>query len=334
MDVMYHSSSFLLPTIPADNGSALTYALVVLNQRLPRFTPLLWKHAQLRLCADGGANRLYDEMPQLLPHEDAVAVRNRYKPDVIKGDMDSIKTEVLDFYSNLGTKILDDSHDQDTTDLHKCISFIRDFTPAAEKSDLCILVAGALGGRFDHEVGNINVLYRFSAIRIILLSDDCLIHLLPRTHYHEIKIQSSVEGPHCGLIPIGMPSGSTSTTGLQWDLSKYFSHIIPILCFLLFAELNWAQIILGFWFCLVTNSCRPRLALSILQPFHQNRKIGCRVIDLFIFLINDGIVHLYLDVVHDDYWQTNIEALTGGHLNSPWWQLIIEALTGGYLDPP
>uniref|UniRef100_A0A5B6ZG40 Thiamine pyrophosphokinase n=2 Tax=Davidia involucrata TaxID=16924 RepID=A0A5B6ZG40_DAVIN len=219
MDLMSHSSSFLLPTIPADNQPSLTYALVVLNQRLPRFTPLLWKHAQLRLCADGGANRLYDEFPQLFPHEDAFDVRNRYKPDVIKGDLDSIRREVLDFYINLGTMILDESHDQDTTDLHKCIAYIRDFTPHLENSNWCILVAGALGGRFDHEIGNINVICRFSTMRIILLSGDCLIQFLPRTHHHEILIQSSVEGPHCGLIPIGMPSGSTTTTGLQWDLT-------------------------------------------------------------------------------------------------------------------
>lgn len=221
MDVMHHSSSFLLPTIVADDDRpASTYALIVLNQRLPRFTPLLWKHATLRLCADGGANRLHDEMPQLLPHEDASDVRNRYKPDVIKGDMDSIRTEVLDFYSSLGTKTLDASHDQDTTDLHKCVAYIRDFTPNLNASNLCILVAGALGGRFDHEVGNINVLYHFSDTRIILLSDDCLIHLLPKTHHHKIHIQSSVEGPHCGLVPVGMPSGSTTTTGLQWDLTE------------------------------------------------------------------------------------------------------------------
>lgn len=96
---------------------------------------------------------------------------------------------------------------------------------------LRILVAGALGGRFDHEMGNINVLCRFSSMRIILLSDDCLIHLLPRTHHHEIHIQSSLVGPHCGLIPIGMPSGSTTTTGLEWDLGKYFSNGIEFLWF-------------------------------------------------------------------------------------------------------
>ncbi|WRX09673.1 thiamine pyrophosphokinase [Theobroma cacao] len=221
MDLMHHSSTFLLPTIPSDHRPSLTYALVVLNQNLPRFTPLLWKHAQLRLCADGGANRVYDEMPRLFPQEDASDVRrSRYKPDVIKGDMDSIRTEVLDFYTSLGTEIIDKSHDQDTTDLHKCVTYIRDFAPDLDKSNLCILVAGALGGRFDHEMGNLNVLCRFSSLRIVLLSDDSLIHLLPRTHQHEIHILSSIEGPHCGLIPIGMPSSSSTTTGLQWDLNE------------------------------------------------------------------------------------------------------------------
>lgn len=42
---MTHSSSFLLPAVPAaDNRPAITYALVVLNQPLPRFTHLLWNH--------------------------------------------------------------------------------------------------------------------------------------------------------------------------------------------------------------------------------------------------------------------------------------------------
>lgn len=118
-----------------------------------------------------------------------------------------------------GTKVVDESHDQDTTDMHKCVNYIRDFTPELEKTNLCILVVGALGGRFDHECGNLNVLCRFPDMRIVLLSDDCFIHLLPRTHRHEINIQSSVVGPHCGLIPIGLPSKKTTTTGLQWDLT-------------------------------------------------------------------------------------------------------------------
>ncbi|KAK9067687.1 hypothetical protein SSX86_011798 [Deinandra increscens subsp. villosa] len=217
---MTHSSSFLLP--PTINGSPpMTYALIILNQRLPRFSPLLWEHARIRLCADGGANRLFDNMPELFPLErDVSVIRERYKPDVIKGDMDSIRPDVLDFYKKLGTKIVDNSDDQDTTDLHKCITYVLDSVTVDEKSNLCILVAGALGGRFDHEMGNVNTLCCFSTTRIVLLSDDCLIQLLPGTWNHEINVLSSVEGPHCGLIPIGAPSGSSTTTGLQWNLDN------------------------------------------------------------------------------------------------------------------
>ncbi|CAL4900336.1 unnamed protein product [Urochloa decumbens] len=225
---MRHSSAFLLPS-PAPGGGgggdpdddAATVALVVLNQPLPRFAPRLWSRAAVRVCADGGANRVFDGMPELLHGgQDPDEVRARYKPDVIKGDMDSVRPEVKGYYSNLGTKIVDESHDQDTTDLHKCIDFIAKNSSVANKSNLCILVLGALGGRFDHEMGNINVLHLFPNINIILLSDDCLIFLLPRTHTHMIHIERSIEGPHCGLIPIGMPSTSTTTTGLRWNLDN------------------------------------------------------------------------------------------------------------------
>ncbi|KAA3462491.1 thiamine pyrophosphokinase 1-like isoform X1 [Gossypium australe] len=117
MDSMHHSSCFLLPTIPL--------------QRRPSLTT-----AQLHLCADGGANRLYDEMPLFFPQEDASHVRRRYKPDVIKGDMDSIRREVLEFYASLGTEIVDKSHDQDTTDLHKCVTYIRDSALGLDKSNV------------------------------------------------------------------------------------------------------------------------------------------------------------------------------------------------------
>ncbi|CAL4893165.1 unnamed protein product [Urochloa decumbens] len=228
---MCHSSAFLLPPHPSSSSPApgcggpastsATVALVVLNQPLPRFAPLLWSRAALRVCADGGANRVFDGMPGLLPGgQDPDEVRARYKPDVIKGDMDSVRPEVKEYYSNLGTKIVDESHDQDTTDLHKCIDFIAKDSSVADKPNLCILVLGALGGRFDHEMGNINVLHLFPNINIILLSDDCLIFLLPRTHTHMIHIERSIEGPHCGLIPIGMPSTSTTTTGLRWNLDN------------------------------------------------------------------------------------------------------------------
>ncbi|KAL0459664.1 UNVERIFIED_CONTAM: Thiamine pyrophosphokinase [Sesamum latifolium] len=98
---------------------------------------------------------------------------------------------------------------------------------------ICILVAGAHGGRSDHEIGNINVLCRFPSMRIILRSDDCFIQLLPCSHHHEIHIESTVEEPHCGVIPISGPSKRSTTTGLQWNLILF-----SVLCFVIRQKLS------------------------------------------------------------------------------------------------
>jgi len=107
MELMCHCSTFLLsPEKPNSACSlSLNYALVILNQSLPRFAPLLWDHgilaapfhmfflftvlihaliralmdaAHVRVCADGGANRVYDEMPLFFPHQQPAHVRARF----------------------------------------------------------------------------------------------------------------------------------------------------------------------------------------------------------------------------------------------------------------
>ncbi|KAF5825709.1 thiamine pyrophosphokinase, partial [Dunaliella salina] len=50
----------------------------------------------------------------------------RFLPSVIKGDLDSIRPEVLAFYKGLGVPVVDSSADQDTTDLTKCIAYIEE----------------------------------------------------------------------------------------------------------------------------------------------------------------------------------------------------------------
>ncbi len=87
---------------------------------------------------------------------------------------------------------------------------------------LKILVVGALGGRFDHEAANIDVLHTFAnVLHIVLLSEESSLMLLAPGYLHKIHINCSFEGPHCGLIPLGAPSTSTTTTGLHWNLSKH-----------------------------------------------------------------------------------------------------------------
>ncbi|KAL3685814.1 hypothetical protein R1sor_003836 [Riccia sorocarpa] len=218
VDRMLHRTSFTLNSaVGVASDLDEPFVLVVLNHDIPKFVPVLWNQARLRICADGGANRLYDELPSMLTEEQPEEVRQRYRPDVIKGDLDSIRPTVREFYKNLGVKIIDESHDQDSTDFQKCISYIRN--PDYGCDHWKVVVVGALGGRFDHVVAHINVLYKHPKLRITLLSDESLLYLLPQGFSHEIQINSAVEGPHCGLIPFGKASESTTTTGLRWNLN-------------------------------------------------------------------------------------------------------------------
>jgi hypothetical protein len=107
-------------------------AVIVLNHELPPCTPRLWRAAALRVAADGGANRLYDELPALLPQlsaqqaraappvsarsrltrAHAPQVREQYVPHVVLGDLDSARPEVLAFYAARGARVIDASADQ------------------------------------------------------------------------------------------------------------------------------------------------------------------------------------------------------------------------------
>ena len=59
------------------------------------------------------------------------------------GDLDSLRPEVADFYAERGTLVIDESRDQDSTDLQKCISHIRERPRPAGAAEPLILAAGA-----------------------------------------------------------------------------------------------------------------------------------------------------------------------------------------------
>ncbi|KAF6252257.1 hypothetical protein COO60DRAFT_1704370 [Scenedesmus sp. NREL 46B-D3] len=98
--------------------------LILLNYVLPPQTAHLWQQATTRICADGGANRLYDQIPVMLPGTDPFAAREAHLPDLIKGDLDSVRADVTDFYTSRGVPFIDLSSDQETTDLEKCLLFL------------------------------------------------------------------------------------------------------------------------------------------------------------------------------------------------------------------
>jgi len=89
-------------------------ALIILNQPFPLWLlRRLWNCTQWHCCADGGANRLYDilESQGLAGDQRELYVlclsvhmwevfndQARYLPDLIKGDLDSIRDDVRRYY--------------------------------------------------------------------------------------------------------------------------------------------------------------------------------------------------------------------------------------------
>ncbi|KAL7749667.1 cAMP-dependent protein kinase subunit [Sorochytrium milnesiophthora] len=203
------------------------YALIILNQSLANF-PLallqeLWVHY-------GGANRLYDALngqangPSSGGSNDSLQtsdIKQRLIPNLICGDLDSLRPDVANFYRGLGVRI-EKSNCQDTTDLDKSIRFLQSIERMEEElNDL--LIIGGTGGRFDQSMTNIHSVYRLGLQedhlrRVFLLDDQNLLMIIPpgRT---SVNVIAPVEGPHCGLMPLGQEA-TVSSHGLKWNLDR------------------------------------------------------------------------------------------------------------------
>ncbi|KAG8889932.1 hypothetical protein FRB98_001978 [Tulasnella sp. 332] len=140
------------------------WALIVLNQPFPTYLfEQLWRATSWHCFADGGANRAFDSLGSL---------RDNYIPDLIKGDLDSLKPSVRRWYEARGVSVVQDE-DQYSTDLMKCINAIRD-REGASSSQLGIIILGGLSGRLDHTVHTMSQLHKLrkSRERTFVVSED------------------------------------------------------------------------------------------------------------------------------------------------------------------
>ncbi|XP_006816711.1 thiamine pyrophosphokinase 1-like [Saccoglossus kowalevskii] len=189
-------------------------ALLVLN-----YTDLVWKKleklwnmAEVKACVDGGANQLYE-----------CAQKEAYKfiPDIIAGDMDSLKDKVKDFYIERGS-VMVNTPDQNETDFTKCIRIIIENIKDQNLKVDCIVVVSAFGGRLDHTFANINTLYLASELThlpVYLMGEENIAFLL-QSGEHVIEVNDVNHHSWCGLLPVGRPCRSVTTCGLKWNLNK------------------------------------------------------------------------------------------------------------------
>ncbi|KAF2193222.1 thiamine pyrophosphokinase-like protein 1 [Zopfia rhizophila CBS 207.26] len=203
---------------PLPVGS-LSPHLLILNQPITSFEVFsrLWKHTQYRICADGGANRLYDMLDGTLK-----AAREDYLPNAIHGDLDSLRDDVRQYYTSHGVEVSQD-HDQYSTDFGKAmkkISLIH--SPSSQRE---ILVLGTLAGRIDQGIGLLHEMIREETrdtkLRLWLFSESSVSFILKSTH-NVIRGTASTGffTENIGLLPIYGPAIIT-TSGLEWDVKDW-----------------------------------------------------------------------------------------------------------------
>lgn len=118
--------------------------LIILNTKIDlkyEDFQIYWKESSIRLCADGGKNRL----DEYLKEQNQMVEINDIASLIIIGDMDSY----IGDHSNI-IKL----NDQDTTDFTKCVNYLESLKV------FDILVIGGYGGRLDHQCANLETIIK------------------------------------------------------------------------------------------------------------------------------------------------------------------------------
>ena len=136
-----------------------------------------------------------------------------FSVDTIVGDMDSLPNETI---IPASTERIVHSIDKGATDLELAFELAIRHQPAR------IVLIGAEGGRFDHEVATIETVASdrwFSIPEIDWVRSDSTCHVIRGTR----RIQGDV-GATISLIPIGGDAGAVTATGLKWPLDIETLH--------------------------------------------------------------------------------------------------------------
>ncbi|XP_040576967.1 thiamine pyrophosphokinase 1-like [Lepeophtheirus salmonis] len=190
------------------------YAAIILNTPIDPVDEKIysfWKKALFRATVDGGTDRWKEFVGELKDAPD---------PDLISGDFDSVTQETLSYYKSRGISSIVHTPDQDFTDFTKCLIEVK-----KRRQDLkSFFVHVQHSGRLDQIFGNIETLFHAKTIlgsdsSIYLVNSNSISWLLTPGKY-KIEYIPTKNKTYVGLIPIGTPVDSISTTGLRWNLDN------------------------------------------------------------------------------------------------------------------
>lgn len=146
------------------------------------------------VAADSGAEALY---------------KLSIKPDLLIGDFDSISPDLLDFMRKEEIECIHFPPKKDASDSELALSILK------ERGYNEIYFFGALGGRLDHTVANLFLIYRFyeEGVRVYLRgdSDACIL-----TGKHEVKCATN----YFSLFRISPEKTTISIHGSKYDVER------------------------------------------------------------------------------------------------------------------
>ena len=173
-----------------------------LEGRVEYFKDLLLKENGDIYCADGGA--LHLEKLEIFPLE-------------IWGDLDSISEEILKKYSINNVIIKRFPKDKDFTDGELVLQHLMD------KGYDEIRIIGGLGGRIDHALTNLNLIFKFK--NTIFLTEKEKIFSIER----EKKIEGA-KGKTISFVPFSEKVENLTLKGFKYPLNKYTLHQGDSIC--------------------------------------------------------------------------------------------------------
>lgn len=149
------------------------------------------------ICSDGGANHTY---------------KMNIVPDYIIGDLDSIEENVIKYYKSKNVKFNKFPSKKDETDTELSIWLANKLN--AKKIDLI----GALGGRIDHTIANMNLLYYIRNKNIIpkIISEKEEVYIAIE---EEIIIDGN-KGDTISIIPIKGDAKGITLKNLEYPLEN------------------------------------------------------------------------------------------------------------------
>lgn len=153
-------------------------------------------------CADGGANLL--EKLGIFPRE-------------IWGDLDSVSEEILQKYEEVGVGIKRFPKEKDFTDGELVLQYV------TEKEYDKIVIIGGLGGRKDHELTNLNLIFKFKNLSFITEQEEIF-------EIEKDKVILFQKGKTISFVPFSEKVEGLTLKGVKYPLDKYTLHRGDSIC--------------------------------------------------------------------------------------------------------